>query len=746
MVLFDCIILDATRDFDGTYSYLGGELSSVLEVGQIVSLPFGRGNGERLAVIAAVREGEAELSGQLKTIRRLVTPEALLLPEHFFLAEEMRRRYFVSRAQALATMLPKNIWSVGRKTGLFAQLKDPEEAESLLSEGGLNSLGRERVLTYLLSEGQSSVEELRLNCGVSQAVLRAMVKAGLILFERQLVERELAESPPDLEVTAVERLNPEQEAALQALKEALKSQEQREFLLHGVTGSGKTEVYLRAAEAALEAGCTAMILVPEIALTPLLEARVRARFGDLAAILHSRLSSTRRFENWLALKRGEKKLAIGARSAIFAPLSKLALIVIDEEQESSYKSELAPRYETADLARLRAHYNHGTLLLSSATPAVASYYRSQTGRAQLLSLPRRAGRADLAEVSLVDLKQSMVRQPGAILSTELELALLDCFARGEQAMLFLNRRGQKHSLVCQDCGQILYCPHCDIALTEHQGRGHQRLICHYCGKIFKQDYHCPHCGSSRVESHGFGTQFLEAHLAARFPEQRFLRMDQDSTYTRRAYQEILESFQRHEADALIGTQMIAKGHDFPRVTVVGIVAADQLLAQSDYQAAERCFQLLTQAAGRAGRGSRPGQVIVQALQPEHYAIQAGVRQDYGEFYKTEIEHRKRFNYPPFGHIAVIILSGADETVVRREALAVSERLAQALADAHWQQDIELFPAQAAPLAKLRSRYRQRIILKGSERESLTHLLNWEQQQALARGVTRQMDINPNSLL
>ncbi len=753
MRYFNCYLLAATRAFDRPFAYTGGELEDRLQVGQLVEVPFGRGNTLRRAVVAEVKDGDPGF--KMKQIHKILNPEPLLIPEHFLLADEMRRRYFVSRGQALSAMMPQTVWQVGRKKALHARLKDPEDALLTLEEGGFRSLGQMRVVEFLLLEESASLEVIRINCSVSQAVLKNLEKKDVLEFYKDVVEREFEEQE-SLDVVPVERLNAEQEKIFEILKQP--NDAFQEFLIHGITGSGKTEVFLRAAEVCLNRGETAIILVPEISLTPLMEARVKARFGDAAAILHSRLTAAERFENWRALALGEKRLAIGARSAIFAPLDNLGLIVLDEEQETSYKSDLSPRYDARDVARMRGHFNKAKVVLASATPSLETYWRTLSGKSQLLELTQRAGKAKLPEVHLVDLRDERAAGRDGLVSRPLEEAMRKAFHDGEQAMLFLNRRGHAHSVLCESCGQTLQCPDCAVALTEHlnpyakriqvpegSDKPDRQMICHYCGRLFPPPVACPHCGSEDLLKKGIGTQQLEAYFNKHFAPYKALRMDFDTTFTRSSYHEILKAFSEGEASCLIGTQMIAKGHDFPNVTVVGIISADQLLATFDYRSEERCFQLITQAAGRAGRDAKRGEVYVQAYQTDNYAILSGMHQDYKRFMEEELRMRRHLHYPPFGEIGVILYQGLNEDAVRLAAADAHARLRRALAKAGWEDAIRLYQAQKAPIEKLRRRYRYRIILKTVDKEKLTRLLNWEIEQQVPKGVTRSFDINPNSM-
>lgn len=742
MQVIDIYLTQTTRAFDQAYTYLPPvESTEGLEVGAVVTVPFGRGDSVRQGWIWQIRETEEEFTYPLKHILAIESP-SLLRPDQFKLAKEMRRRYFCSVSQALRLMAPQALLTTGAKTRLFARLADQEEAQDVLEEGSLRSLNHVRVLEFLLEVEAASLEEIMATCQVSRAILNTLKKNGFLEYFKREVTREVAELPP-LEEAQHHTLNPDQAAALTGILG--KTGSWQEFLLFGVTGSGKTEVYLRAAEAVLQTGRDVLILVPEISLTPLLCNRIQARFGKSAAILHSRLTPAERYEQWRSMRSGEKHLVAGARSAIFAPLENIGLIVIDEEQESSYKSERTPRYDALEVARMRAAMHGAKLVLTSATPSVVSYQRAKAGKSVLLTLPRRAGKASLPKTKLVDMRAEQGLGQQRFLSQDLRQALSETFARGEQAMVLLNRRGHASFLLCPDCGYTVKCPDCDITMTVHRNPRQpqqEALICHYCGRMDPLPQYCPECGSERLAPFGIGTQQAVDILEEAFPQQRFLRMDFDTTASRQGHAKILAQFAKGEADCLVGTQMIAKGHDFGRVTTVGIMSADTLLGLDDYQAEEKAFQLICQAAGRAGRHDLPGQVLIQTFQPDNPAIIAAARQDYPAFYESEIFKRKVLQYPPFEDLGLVLISSLNLEKAKERANQLFAELNFLLQKNKLEDQIFLYPAQASPIARIRRRWRFRIILKSKRRNLLTQVLSYVSDLGRVEGVSVTCDINP----
>lgn len=588
-------------------------------------------------------------------------------------------------------------------------------------------LGRRQqaVLALLAERVEVAVEELRDHVGAPRAVLRGLEKRGLVVLE----EREVVADPffaSEVEPDEPPELNQAQARAVEGLVRALDG-EGGTHLLYGVTGSGKTEVYLRVIAEAQARRRGALLLVPEIALTPQLVWRFRARFGDRIAVLHSGLTDKERDAAWRGLRRGDLRIAVGARSALFAPVPTLGVIVVDEEHDPSFKQEEGFRYHARDLAILRAHRAGAVCILGSATPSLESYHRAELGRIALAELPSRATAQALPVVEVVDLKRHGAGPSGHPLITgPMHRALERCLADGGQAILFLNRRGFSPSLRCGACGELVECPACSVSLTEHRRAG--ALRCHYCDYSTPLTLECPRCHRHALEPLGLGTERLEDTLAEAFAPARVARLDRDTAAGGRAIEAVLERLRRREVDVLVGTQMVTKGHDIPGVTMVGVVLADQSLAFPDFRAAERTFQLLSQVAGRAGRGDHEGRVVLQTFQPEHPAIVYARKHDYSGFYRAELANRRELGYAPFGRLVAVRVDAGDEVRARDAALELA-RVASRHPAVRRERVAVLGPA-AAPIARLRARFRFRFLLRGADRPAL---------RAVARAVADRID-------
>ncbi|MBU4117231.1 MAG: primosomal protein N' [Proteobacteria bacterium] len=572
--------------------------------------------------------------------------------------------------------------------------------------------------------------------------LASLAEKGMIRLEERSVYRDpFGETPPFLPRPA--QLTVDQETALAQLNPAITGKKYSAFLLHGITGSGKTEVYLQAAETTLAQGRSVLVLVPEIALATQLEAHFLSRFGETVALLHSGLARGERFDQWQRVVSGEARIVIGARSAIFAPLGDPGLIIVDEEHDSAYKQEDSLRYQGRDLALLRGSQGGATVLLGSATPSLASYQHALNGKYTLLSLPARIENRPLPQVELVDLQAvNTVSGRPPLFSPQLTQGLRATLSRQEQSIIFLNRRGFASCMLCSDCGQAVQCPHCRITLTLHKGRG--ELVCHYCGFATNSRTVCTNCRSLNLAPIGFGTERIEEELTGIFPKARIARLDHDTTRNRLDFLRILRAVHNREVDILVGTQMITKGHHFPHVTLVGIVWADAGLGLPDYKAGERTFQLLAQVTGRAGRGEQPGRVIVQTHQPGHYSIAAARDHDYSRFFEKETGLRKSLGYPPFSRLINLVLDGEQEEAVQNRAMALATKGKELR---RYQKTAILGPAPA-PLARLRGRFRWQILLKGPMLEELHGLcLELEQEQArLGGAVNLSVDVDPENML
>lgn len=577
------------------------------------------------------------------------------------------------------------------------------------------------------------------------AQLRWLVREGLAVR----IDAEVLRDPFSGDAPARDSAPPwndEQAGALEVIGGALALGEYRGILVHGVTGSGKTEVYLEAIRQVTEAGRQALVLVPEIALTPQLAGRFRARFGERVAVLHSGLSVGERYDQWRRIRRGDTPIALGARSAVFAPLDRLGIVVVDEEHDPSYKQDDGPRYDGRNLALVRARDAGAVALLGSATPSLESHHGAVSGRLTRVTLTTRPTGGELPVVTLVDLRKSPPDQP---LAPALTTALQQTLQAGEQSILFLNRRGWSGFVLCRTCGRQWQCGNCSVSLKHH--RAARELRCHYCDHVERFPERCPDCADPEVGLFNLGTEQLQAATQALLPGARVVRLDRDTASRKHGVQEVIDGMRRREIDVLVGTQMVTKGHDFPGVTLVGVVAADLALNLADFRAAERTFQLLTQVAGRAGRGDRPGGVIIQTFAPTHFALTAAQGHDYGAFAERELQIRRELGYPPYGHMVAFKLSGEDEARVRTAAAALGRALSVALSrpEAQGEQACAVLGPNKAPLELLRGRHRWQVLIKGADRNAVRSLA-WAGRSGIdprvLSGVRLAIDVDPIHML
>jgi primosomal protein N' (replication factor Y) len=657
----------------------------------------------------------------------LLEAEPVFTPELLRFLEQASKYYMYPLGEVLRAAAP------ALPTGAMRRLRDDgflEADENLpgqrvahqttwkvsrteMAPAGIRLGARQRKLMDRLERGPALLDELRAELSDARAVVRSLARRGLVVFEELEAVRDPFFRTP-VTRDAPPALNEAQQHALHAIGAALERRGADAFLLHGVTGSGKTEVYLRAIDCARNAGRGALLLVPEIALTPQLVARFRARFGDDIAVLHSGLTPRQRDDAWQALRKGRVQVAIGARSALFAPIAQLGLIIVDEEHDPSFKQDEGFRYHARDMALLRAKHADAVCVLGSATPSIESYYRATQGRIGLLSLPTRATGATLPTVEIVDLRRHRKGPTGhPLLSGPLHAALGDCLTSGHQAILFLNRRGFSPSVRCVACGAIAFCPACSVALTEH--RAHGMLRCHYCDYERPIMVPCSSCGCQEYQRLGVGTEQLEQALGESFPKAKVARLDRD-TASSEGVETVLDRLRTGEIDVLVGTQMVTKGHDIPRVTLVGVVLADQSLAFPDFRASERTFQLLAQVAGRAGRAEQPGRVILQTFQPEHPAVRLAAQHDYERFFAAEIAARREVGYPPFARLVSVRVHAGAEADARRatQVLAETARAHRAVREGA----VQVLGPAPAPLSRLRGRYHYRLLLKSADRKLL----------------------------
>jgi primosomal protein N' (replication factor Y) len=688
-------------------------LAGRLAAGQRVEVPLGKQNALRVGCCVAVG-AQATQGRPLKKVRRVLDAQPLLSPTMLELAAWVADYYLCPLGQVLWAMVPAGVRQQAG-TRQVTLLSVPAAVQQALQAGTLDLPPKQQEVLRQLALAPRPLMPLELAKAAHCTLAPIMALRKKQLIVAQVRRMRLAEhAPVRASPEPAPILHPEQEAALDAILAALRSGRHATLLLHGVTGSGKTEVYIRAIQEVLSYGRQAIVLVPEISLTPQTRSRFESRFAQVA-VLHSHLSDAERHWHWERIARGEVSVVVGARSAVFAPTPRLGLIVIDEEHDSSFKQGESPRYHAREVARRRAELEGIPLVLGSATPSLESWMAARRGSVQLVELPRRVSGRPLPAVEVVDLRLEARRRAslGAI-SRPLHQAIDEALREGGQVILLLNRRGYSTHIQCPACGHVVQCPHCDLALTHH--RDVQQALCHHCGHQAPPPSRCPSCGCEQIRFSGVGTQRLQAEVQARFPQARILRMDSDSMQRPGSHEAALTRFRNGEIQILLGTQMIAKGLDFPNVTLVGVVHADTTLHFCDLRAAERTFQLVTQVAGRTGRGDRPGRVLVQTFSPEHYAIQAAARHDFEAFVAAELPGRQQHGYPPFASLVRLIFRGTRQSATERLAHHAAQTLADALTRSQAPHRV-LGPAPC-PLAKLRDRFRYHLLLCSPDGDAL----------------------------
>ncbi len=714
---FANIIVDISLEkLDRTFQYrIPEELQDILKEGMQVRVPFGNGGRILTGYVLELTDNCEWDEEKLKPILGLAEKGIRLEGQLIALAAWMRRTYGSTMNQALKTVLPVKR-SVQEKISRKVRLAVPrEEAEAVLAEmERKHQTARVRILKALLEQPGLDYAEAQKALGLTAATARKLTELGLVRIESDTIFRNPIR-PSEVQAHPF-ALYPAQQAIVDDVAARAAAGDLRPSLIHGVTGSGKTEVYMELIASVLEQGKEAIVLIPEIALTFQTVLRFYRRFGDQVSIIHSKLSAGERYDQFERARRGGVKVMIGPRSALFTPFSHLGVIVIDEEHEGSYKSENAPRYHAREAAVERARMCGAFVVLGSATPSVDSYERAREGVYQLYELPLRIENRAMPETEVVDLREELRMGNRSVFSARLKELMEERLRKGGQIMLFLNRRGYAGFVSCRACGHVIKCPHCDVSLSLHHGG---RMVCHYCGYQTQAPKKCPSCGSVYIGAFRAGTQQVAEAAAKAFPGARILRMDFDTTRQKGGHERILEAFSRKQADILVGTQMIVKGHDFPGVTLVGVLAADLSLYAGDYRAAERTFQLLVQAAGRAGRGDTPGVAVIQTYSPDHYSIETAAAQDYQAFFEKEMAFRRMMNYPPAAHLMALYLMSEDEEALNRGA----ERL-KVLAAAHTRKEIALIGPSDPGLSKLKDVYRKVLYLKCTEIAYLTEWKEW----------------------
>lgn len=803
MLVADIILEQTAFSYDKPYGYLVPEnLLDAVKPGCRVVVPFGKGNTGRQGMVLSLNETKEEIA--YKSIERVLDAEPVLSEEMLKLCEWMHERYFCTYFDAVKTLLPsgmsftvREVFSRGEEPlppdvafleeyfsqnetatrslllEAFPQLSD-RILNRLVADGSLQKdaaanrkMGdstvksvrlavsleeldnfkltpRQREIAELAAElGTASVKEITYFTGVSQSVINTLHKRGVI----ELFEKEVYRSPvKDVKATEVKEiiLSEEQSAAYTTLQELYASNKGEAALLYGVTGSGKTSVFLKMVDKAVEENKGVIIMVPEISLTPQTVAIFGNRYGNKIALFHSAMSLGQRMDEWKRVSRGEAIIAIGTRSAIFAPVKNLSLIIIDEEQEHTYKSEKSPRFHARDLAKFRAVYNSALLIMASATPSMESYTAAKLGKYTLCRLPKRYGNAVLPEVRTVDMRLELREGNPSPLSRELKYSINDALQNGKQAIVLLNRRGHNTYVSCPTCGYVATCPSCSVSMTYHSAN--RRLMCHYCGYSEEAAKKCPSCAVGDLRFMGVGTQKIEEELKATFPEASVLRMDADSTVSKDSYRDYLTAFAEGKYDIMLGTQMVAKGLNFPNVTVVGVIGADSAANSSDYRSFERSFSLLTQVFGRAGRGDSKGLAIIQTTDPESNLIRLAAEQDYDTFYNQEIAVRQMMIYPPYCELAQVVVQSTERELAETTAKTVFDNVLKLVGAEFSEVKVNVLGPSPAAMPKVNNKYRYRLIIKAKNSKAFRDMLRRAIAVKCEKDTSISVDIAPETII
>lgn len=742
------IIIDIVHeDLDKTFQYkIPEHLSDKVQLGMEVTIPFGKGN--RLIkgyVVMLTDKSEFEVS-RIKEIKEINYQSLQIESKQIQLAGWIKEHYGATMIQSLKTVIPikQKIKSKEKKI-VTLLLEENKAKEQLEIYNRKHYTAKVRLLEALIQEHKVSYELLVKKLNISPAVIKTFYNDKIIEIESESYYRNPVKEV--LKKKDMIELNQEQSQIVEGIWKDYKQDIRNTYLIHGVTGSGKTEVYMELITRVIQEGKQAIVLIPEISLTFQTVTRFYHKFGNRVSIMNSRLSPGEKYDQMMRAKNNDIDIMIGPRSALFTPFQNLGMIIIDEEHEASYKSETMPRYHARETAIQWAKMLNASVVLGSATPSVESYYRTMNGEYILYQLNNRVEERELSKVYIIDLREELREGNRSILSRKLQELIDDRLQKKQQIMLFLNRRGFAGFVSCRSCGHVMKCPHCDVSLTVHN---HGQLVCHYCGYQEPNVKNCPNCGSSYIGGFKAGTQKIETLVKECYPNARILRMDMDTTKTKEGHEKILSAFANQEADILIGTQMIVKGHDFPNVTLVGILAADLSLHTSDYRSAERTFQLLTQAAGRAGRGQESGEVVIQTYTPEHYSIIAAAKQDYQDFYQQEILYRSMMSYPPVSNLMVIMITSLEQEKAQQFAEMLKgkiEKKYESLLECYHLQVIG--PADAT-ISKVNDRYQKVIYIKSNQYDSLVEikdiLENIIEIHEQKKFVNVQFDFNPMNFM
>lgn len=740
--MFAQVIIDvAHASVDKIFEYIIPQ-GMDLALGHRVLVPFGFSNKKIEGFVIGFSETIDFDISKAKTIFQPCESYPVLTTNQIELAHKMRKAYGCTLADAFRLMLPGRLHGLKEKKQLFVSLINYDISELFYKSGKVKAPAQLDILNLLKESGDMFLSKIDEKISGASSAVKNLEKKGLVAIS----EKQIIRSPYEgaVEEKSELKLKDEQQNAVDSISKQMFSG--KTFLIHGVTGSGKTEVYIRLIKACLKAQKQAIVLVPEIALTPQAVERYRAHFGSRVAVLHSRLSGGERFDEWQRVLLGECDIALGARSAVFAPMEDIGLIVVDEEHEDSYSSDTFPRYDAREIAKMRIE-DSGSVVLGSATPAIETYFSAMNGEIELLEMMNRANAMQMPQTFLVDMKQELVDGNKSLISNFLADQIKEKLEKREQIILLLNKRGYASFVMCRGCGHVIRCPHCDVSLAYHKLRG-DKLTCHYCGYEEHLTKVCPECGKPYLKHFGVGTQQVQEQVEMVFPQARIARMDYDTTRGKDAHLHLYQQFMRGDYDILIGTQMIAKGLDFPNVTLVGIISADNMLQLPDYRSTEKTFSLITQASGRAGRAQKKGEVIIQTYIPNDVTIQAAMKQDYLEFYKTEIRKRRSTEYPPFGKFIRILVLSADFDLGLEILKELNEELREKVEEI--KSELIFITSSTAPIRKINdiNRFQVLIKMKNSKKTAqfAAEIFELVKKRELPKNLYLDFEINPKNML
>jgi primosomal protein N' (replication factor Y) (superfamily II helicase) len=720
---------------------LNPEQSAVASIGARLVVPLGRNlvTGYIVALLEELPDNLVEVD--IKDAQELIDSSPICTPEILQLARWVADYYACPLGEVIKAALPPGM--TPKHAASFVKPKVRRFVRLLDSSDEKLTDAQRRVISALENHGPMAAQSLIQTTGVSAATISSLAKKARVEIYLEAIRRDPLSDTFGLK-SEDHTLTDAQASVLSQIEAQMNSGTYSAFLLHGVTGSGKTEIYMRAMNRALSLGRSAMMLVPEIALTPIFSRRLRARFGDQVAIFHSSLQKGERFDEWTRVKNGEARVVIGTRSAVFAPARNLGLIVVDEEHESSYRQQESPYYNARDVAIVRAQKESATVVLGSATPSLESFHNARKEKYRLLTLPERIHARPMAAAKIIDMRTVFARHgKPRVFSDELLEAIRETRERNEQSIILLNRRGYSSFILCRSCGETVQCPNCDVTLTYH--RSERVIVCHYCNHREAVPRVCPACGKKYIYYVGEGTEQLEEMLKLLFPALRVARIDRDTTARRKVFEQSLADFSAGRIDTLVGTQMLAKGHDFPNVTLVGVVSVDAGLALPDFRSAERTFQLITQVAGRAGRGDRPGRVLIQTYHPYHYSLRHACAQDYEGFYEEELRYRQNHSYPPFVALASLLVHGPDLGRVRSDSLELRKQLDLVNRDRR----CRILGPAPAPLSRLKGEHRFQLLIKSRTRKHLREVADAALKLASEGGINLRsvnFEIDPVSIM